>query len=109
MKSTKQMSSLIRAKKRKMQEDPDVIDNGGSPKEDLQDLELDRQNHSTEALDKNTPKEHDEGNDKSNADESSEETRSQDNHKDDNANHQDNEKELLRNVRKGRIKKMMGR
>lgn len=100
------MSELIRAKKRKMQEDPDVIDAGGSPKEDLQDLEIDRQNHSTEAMDSNDPKEHDEGHDMSNASESKEEEMEQKNHQGDNANERDDEKELLRKVR---IKKMMSK
>lgn len=107
MKSSKQMSDLIRAKKKKMMEDPDVIDRMNGIRDDKADLDQDRNNHSTEALDHNDPKERDEGHDLSNAQESEQETHEQDNHKDANANHEDNEKELLRNVRKERIRKIM--
>lgn len=58
MKSASQMSMLIRAKKKLMQEDPDVIDSGGSPKVDLQDLEIQRLQQATEDLHTNMPKEH---------------------------------------------------
>ncbi len=103
MKSTKQLSSLIRAKKAKMKEDPDVIDSGGSPKEDLQDLEIARQDETTEALDHNDPKERSEGHDMSNAAESREEEQSQSNHKDERADKRDDEKELLRKVRARKV------
>jgi hypothetical protein len=99
MKSASHMSSLIRAKKKKMQEDPDVIDISGSPKEDLQDLDIERQNETAEQNDENTPKERSEGLDLSNASEDKMEEVEQKNHKDENANHMDNEKELLRHAR----------
>lgn len=102
------MSSLIRAKKRKMKEDPDVIDSGGSPECDLQDLDIERQNETTKDLDKNHPMEHSSGEYLSNSAESTEEQHEQKTHKGENANERDDEKELLRHVRKSRIKKMMG-
>ncbi len=73
MKSSKQMSELIRAKKKKMMEDPDVIDTGGSPKEDLQDLEITRLQEATDELDENKPEEHSEGHDTSPKEEMDEE------------------------------------
>lgn len=56
MKSPKQMSSLIRAKKKKMEEDPDVIDSGNSPSMDLQDVDLAKRMSETDELDENHPK-----------------------------------------------------
>lgn len=99
MRSAAHMSQLIRAKKKKMQEDPDVIDAGGSPKEDLQDLEIERQNETSAQTDHNTPEERSEGLDLSNKAEDADEMKEQSNHKDENANHRDDEKELLRHAR----------
>jgi outer membrane scaffolding protein for murein synthesis (MipA/OmpV family) len=58
MKSASQMSQLIRAKKKKMMEDPDVIDSGGSPSKDLQDEVIDERDDMTKelGLDHNDPK-----------------------------------------------------
>lgn len=55
MKSASQMSALIRAKKKKMQEDPDVIDRGGSPSMDAQDIDQAEREEATEELDENEP------------------------------------------------------
>jgi hypothetical protein len=109
MKSTKQLSSLIRAKKKKMKEDPDVIDSGDSPKEDLQDLEIERQQETTDKMDHNDPVERNEGLDESNASEHREEEQEQSNHKDERADKRDDEKELLRNVRRDRARKIISR
>lgn len=110
MRDPKKMSELIRAKKKKMMQDPDVIDSGDSPSEDLQDLEIARQNETTMALDKNTPKEHSEGHDESNATESAEEAKEQKNHDGENASERDDEAEILRHVkRKSRIKSYMSK
>jgi hypothetical protein len=59
MKSAAQMSLEIRAKKKKMQDDPNVIDSGGSPSMDLQDEVISDRDDMTKALglDKNDPKE----------------------------------------------------
>jgi len=105
MRDSKKMSELIRLKKKKMMEDPDIIDDGGSPREDLQDLEISRQNESTEALDDNNSKERDEGRDQSNAAESKQEEQHS-NH----LNQNSEDKELSKeDLRKGRLKKRMYR
>lgn len=110
MKSAEMMSRLIREKKKKMLLDPDVIDAGGSPREDLQDLEIARQNETAIQNDHNTPKERSMGLDLSNAAEDAQEEEAQSNHKDDNANHRDDESELTkRHMRKSRISKMMSK
>jgi len=107
MKSPSHLSSLIRAKKRKMKEDPDVIDSGGSPREDLQDLDIERQNESSMAMDHNDPKEHDEGQDLSNASESREEESAQKISNGSMEGREEADRELLRNARKDRLRKKM--
>lgn len=110
MKSASHMSMLIRAKKKLMQEDPDVIDSGGSPKMDLQDIENHRLEEATDAMDENIPKEHSEGHDLSPAAESAEEKLAQSNHEDDKhyANSEDPEY-MAAMKRKMRISKMMSK
>lgn len=61
MKSASEMSAMIRAKKKKMKEDPDVIDSGGSPSMDLQDLDIARREEATDALNQNKPTPHSDG------------------------------------------------
>jgi hypothetical protein len=73
---------------------------------DLQDKEIERQNETTKALDKNMPKKHDQGQHLSNSSEQSEEMDEQKIHENRNDLHENNEKELLRKVR---IRKSMGR
>lgn len=57
MKSASQMSLLIRAKKKKMQDNPDVIDLGGSPSMDAQDEAIADRDQETKrlGLDRNLP------------------------------------------------------
>lgn len=94
MKSASELSKKIRDQKRKNQEGD----------QDLQDAEIEHQNEATDELDKNEPEMHNDENDQSPSSEMSEEQKSQSNHKDANANHEDNEKELLR---RARLKKSM--
>src|SRR5271166_4146930 len=63
MRSPSRMSEMIRAKKKLMREDPDVIDSGGSPRHDLQDIEIKKRDEATDELNDNNPKEHDTMND----------------------------------------------
>jgi len=58
MKSPSRMSELIRAKKKLMQQDQDVIENPTEKMEDLQDVEIQRLRQATEDMDENVPKEH---------------------------------------------------
>jgi hypothetical protein len=69
MKSASQLSQLIRAKKKKMQEDPDVIDSAGSPSMDAQDIDHAKRLEATDELNENIPVEHDQANEQSPADE----------------------------------------
>lgn len=61
MKSPERLSQMIRAKKKLMQENRDVIDSGGSPSMDLQDEDSMRREEIGDALSENTPKEHSDG------------------------------------------------
>jgi len=60
MKSPSRMSQMIREKKKKMQENPDVIDSGDSPSMDAGDEMVMHQNEVTDDLDENKPEEHSE-------------------------------------------------
>lgn len=55
MKSAAEMSKMIRTKKKAMQDDPDVVDSGGSPSMDLQDEEIAKRDEMTAAMDQNHP------------------------------------------------------
>lgn len=63
MKSASKMSLLIREKKKAMAMNPDVIDSGGSPSQDLQDQEIERLKQATDELNDNNPMSHSEVND----------------------------------------------
>lgn len=77
MKSASDLSAQIRAKKKKMQEDPDVIDSGGSPSMDAQDLGIAKRQEATDSLDENMPAPHSDQNDQSPAAEMDEEKKAQ--------------------------------
>jgi hypothetical protein len=74
---------------------------------DLQDSEIERQGETAEQNDDNIPKADMQGEHESNANEDHTEEREQPLNQDRNANHEDHEKELLRNARKDRIRKRM--
>ncbi len=95
MRSASELSKRIRDAKKKREGQPS----------DLQDADIERQNETTMAEDHNTPKEHSEGNDESNASESAEEMK-EDNHTSQNSE----DKELSpEELRKGRLKRNMKR
>ncbi len=93
MRGASELSKRIRDAKKKREGQPS----------DLQDADIERQNETTMAEDHNTPKEHSEGNDESNAMESKEEIR-EDNHTSQNSEDKELSKEELR---RGRLKKSM--
>lgn len=78
----------------------------GPEDKDLQDLEIERQNQTADQNDSNDPKMHDQGQGLSNEAEDNQEQDEQKMHMNENANHMDNEKELLR---RARLKKSMSR
>lgn len=71
MKSASEVSMEIR-KKKKMKEDPDVVDLAGIP-EDGTDLYVKKGQEATDAMNENMPMKHSDGNDLSPAQEMSEE------------------------------------
>lgn len=76
MMSASQMSAMIRAKKKKMEEDPDVVDESGHHM-DGQDVFATKQREATDALDENMPMAHSDGMDTSPMEEMDEEKRAQ--------------------------------
>ena len=112
MKSPKEMSKMIRMKKSGYGHR--VLDNRPGQDEgpilsDLQDSEIERQDETTDALDENSPmhtSEH-EGQDLSNATESSEEERTQKTSNGSMEGREEADRELLRNARKERIRSKM--
>lgn len=108
MKSAAAMSMEIRRKKKAMQADRDVVDLGGSPSMDAQDIYNDRKDQATAALDENEPKMHSDGEDLSNAAESAQEAETtNETHSDDRQSNEDagiKEKMLKR---KARLRSMM--
>lgn len=106
MKSASAMSMLIRAKKKKMMEDPDVVSLSGIP-EDATDLMIKKQHTETDDLDENIPKVHSEMNEASAAEEHAEE-KLQDNHLDKEDMHDENSDDGQMK-RKARIAKMMSK
>lgn len=72
MKPMTEMLLRIREKKKKMKEDPDVVDLSGIP-EDATDLYIEKQNEATDELNENIPITRSEGNDLSPEEEMDEE------------------------------------
>lgn len=84
-------------------------DDQGPEDSDLQDKEIERMYETADQNDHNEREIRDQGQHLSNESEDHEEEREQPIHKDRNANHEDYEKELLRNVRMSRLRKSMSR
>jgi hypothetical protein len=82
-------------------------DDQGPEDSDLQDRQIERQNETAAQNDDNMPEPDMQGERESNASEDVMEEREQPLNQDRNANHEDHEKELLRNARKDRIRKRM--